>query len=133
MEPQNVAGEETPTRWQIFRSLLVFQYKLLIDATKDFLLSPLALAAALVDIVRPTPSSRMLFPALMRLGRKAERAINLFGRGANEGEWTVDRLVDTVETSIRQHYQPGDQSPTGGQSPTADHSPKKELKGEKEG
>jgi hypothetical protein len=133
MEPQNVAAEETPTRWQIFRSLLVFQYKLLIDATKDFLLSPLALAAALVDIVRPAPSSRMLFPALMRLGRKAERAINLFGRGTNEGGWTVDRLVDSVETSIRQHYQPGDQSPTGGESPTADHSPKKELKGEKEG
>jgi hypothetical protein len=127
MEPQNVAGEETPTRWQIFRSLIVFQYKLLIDATKDFLLSPLALAAALVDLVRPAPSSRMLFPALMRLGRKAERAINLFGRGENEGEWTVDRLVDTVETSIRQHYQPGDQSQSG------DDSPNKELKGEKEG
>jgi hypothetical protein len=127
MASQNVAGEESPTRWQIFRSLLVFQYKLLIDATKDFLLSPLALAAALVDIIRPRPSSRMLFPALMRLGRKAERAINLFGRGADEGEWTVDRLVDTMETSIRRHYQPGDQSQTG------DHPAKKELKGEKEG
>ncbi len=117
MEPQKIAGEVPPTRWQIFRSLLVFQYKLLIDATKDFLLSPLALAAAFVDILRPAPPSRMLFPALMRLGRKAERAINLFGHRTDEGEWTVDRLVDSVETSIRKRYEPGDQSRTGDNSP----------------
>ncbi len=123
MEPQKIAGEEPPTRWQIFRSLLVFQYKLLIDATKDFLLSPLALAAAFVDILRPTPPSRMLFPALMRLGKKAERAINLFGHATEEGEWTVDRVVDSVETSIRKRYQPGDRSRSG------DHSPEKDSKG----
>jgi hypothetical protein len=117
MDREDIAAEEVPTRWQIFRTLLVFQYKLLIDATKDFLLSPLALAAALVDILRPGPPSRMLFPKLMRLGRKAERAINLFGRRPDKGEWTVDRLVDTMENSIRQRYPSADEPRTGQDSP----------------
>jgi len=102
MQPKELAPEAVPSRWQIFRGLLVFQYKLLIDATKDFLLSPLSLGAALVDLFRPGPPSRMLFPALMALGRKAERAINLFGRRPEEGEWTVDRLVDDLEASLQQ-------------------------------
>lgn len=117
MNRKEVVGEKAPTRWQIFRTLLVFQYKLLIDATKDFLLSPLSLAAALIDIIRPAPPSRMLFPELMRLGKKAERAINLFGRRPDEGEWTVDRLVDTMEHSIRQRYPSTDQPRTGRDSP----------------
>jgi hypothetical protein len=104
MKQERVHPEDTPGRWQIFRRLLIFQYKLLIDAAKDFLLSPLALAAALVDMTRLGPRSEMLFPALMRLGRRAERAINLFGRRQEDDEWTVDRLVDGVETSIRRRY-----------------------------
>jgi hypothetical protein len=104
MKHERVHPEDTPGRWQIFRQLLVFQYKLLIDAAKDFLLSPLALAAALVDMTRLGPRSQMLFPALMRLGRRAERAINLFGRRPEDDEWTVDRMVDGVETRIRRRY-----------------------------
>ncbi|MDH3915185.1 MAG: hypothetical protein OES37_03425, partial [Chromatiales bacterium] len=54
--------EPIPTRRQIVRSVFVFQYKLFIDAAKDLLLSPLSLAAGLVDLIRPAPPSRMLFP-----------------------------------------------------------------------
>jgi len=101
---QQIGPEEPYTRWQIFRKLLVFQYKLLIDAAKDFLLSPAALVAALVDMLHPGPPSRMLFPELMKLGRRAEEAINLFGRPVQDEEWTVDRLVDGVESTLRQRY-----------------------------
>ncbi len=104
MTQQQIGSEEPYTRWQIFRKLLVFQYKLLIDAAKDFMLSPLAMVAAFVDILHPGPPSRMLFPGLMKLGRRAEEAINLFGQPVGEEEWTVDRLVDGVESSIRQRY-----------------------------
>ena len=46
----------------------------------------------------------MLFSELMRLGKRAERAINLFGVPPTEDEWTVDRLVDSVESTLRQRY-----------------------------
>lgn len=104
MNHDTVDAGESPGRWHILRKLLIFQYKLLIDATKDILLSPLSLAAAMVDMIRSGPPEQMLFPELMRLGKRAERAINLFGVPPAEDEWTVDRLVDSVETGIRQRY-----------------------------
>ncbi len=104
-----VDDDEKLTRWQIFRQLAVFQYKLLIDAAKDFLLSPLSIVAALIDMGRPRPRSKMLFTRLMRQGRRAERAINLFDKRVRESEWTVDRLVDSLEDTLRDQYlQPGE-------------------------
>lgn len=108
MTERHVLTGERRNRWGIVRSLLVFQYKLLIDAFKDLLLSPLAFAAALVDIIRAEPASRMLFPEVMRLGRRAERAINLFGRSAEDDTWTVDRLVEGLESGLRQRYMTGE-------------------------
>jgi hypothetical protein len=110
---QEIGTEQAVTRWQIFRRLLVFQCKLLIDAAKDLLLSPLALAAALVDILQPSPPSRMLFPALMKLGRRAEEAISLFGRPSTNDAWTVDRIVDGVESGIRRRYGNGGRDSEG--------------------
>lgn len=104
MEQNPIDAADAPGRWQTIRKLLIFQYKLLIDATKDILLSPLALGAALIDIIRPAPPEQMLFPELMKLGKRAERAINLFGVAPEEDEWTVDRLVDSVEETLRQRY-----------------------------
>lgn len=98
------AVDEPPTRWQIFRRLVVFQYKLLIDAAKDFLLSPVSIIAAVIDMVNPRPPSKMMFTRLMRQGRRAERAINLFGKRVKESEWTVDRLVDSLEDTLRDQY-----------------------------
>lgn len=118
-------GQDTPSRWRIFRRLLVFQYKLFIDAAKDFLLSPLAFAAALADIIRPGPPSRMLFPALMRLGCRAEEAINLFDRPAEEGQWTVDRLVDGVESTVLRRGR--QRPPDGGKPPGGSERPPEEM------
>lgn len=98
------AADEPPTRWQIFRRLAVFQYKLLIDAAKDFLLSPVSIIAAVMDMVKPRPPSEMMFTRLMQQGRRAERAINLFGKRVKESEWTVDRLVDSLEDTLRDQY-----------------------------
>jgi hypothetical protein len=119
---QQIGPEDPHTRWQIFRRLLVFQYKLLVDAVKDFLLSPLAMIAAFIDILHPGPSSRMLFPALMKLGHRAEEAINLFGRPVKDEEWTVDRLVDSVESSIRHRYRGAGQDGLGGKETGRDRA-----------
>ena len=111
-------GDETLTRWQIFRQLAVFQYKLLIDAAKDFLLSPLSIIAAFIDMGRPKPRSEMMFTRLMRQGRRAERAINLFDKRVRESEWTVDRLVDSLEDTLRDQYlRPGEARDRGDPKP----------------
>ena len=101
-------SEVIPTRGQIVRTVLVFQYKLRIDAAKDVLLSPLSLAAGVIDLIRPTSRSRMLFPALMRQGQRAERAINLFGREQQTSEWTVDHLMEQMEEHLRTRYLGGE-------------------------
>ena len=105
--------ELIPTRGRILRSMIVFQYKLMIDAAKDLLLSPLSLAAGLVDLIRPAPHSRMLFPALMRQGQRAERAINLFGRKRARSEWTVDQLMEQMEEHLRTRYLGGEDGASG--------------------
>ncbi len=122
MKQERTQPDQPYTRWQIFRKLLVFQYKLLIDAAKDFLLSPLAIIAAAVDLIHPGPSSRMLFPELMRLGRRAEDAINLFGRPVAEMEWTLDRVVDGVESSLRRRHRAKDREAPGNSIAPGDDS-----------
>jgi hypothetical protein len=88
-------------RRRLFKDLLVFQIKLLIDAFKDLLLSPMALVAAVVDLLQPKSRPGMLFYRLLRAGHMAEERIDLFGtrRGqVREPEtWTVDRALDQLE------------------------------------
>ena len=50
----------------------------------------------------------MLFPALMRQGQRAERAINLFGREQQTSEWTVDHLMEQMEEHLRTRYLGGE-------------------------
>lgn len=67
-----------PGRWEFFRDVLVFQLKLLIDGLRDLLLSPVSLAAALVDLLRGTTGRRRSFYYVLREGRRTEDWIDLF-------------------------------------------------------
>lgn len=68
----------TRTRWVILRDLLIFQVKLLLDGAKDILLSPLSLAAAILDILFPGSRPGHRFYAVMRMGEKYDRWLSLF-------------------------------------------------------
>ncbi len=68
----------TRTRWVILRDLLIFQVKLLLDGAKDILLSPLSLAAAILDILFPASRPGHRFYAVMRMGEKYDRWLSLF-------------------------------------------------------
>ena len=50
--PFGDAPTGAPTRWQLIRDLAVFQLKLVIDALRDVVLSPISLVGAVVDLVR---------------------------------------------------------------------------------
>lgn len=113
MTPDEHAGERGPRlrkmrRRRLLRDVVVFQFKLLVDAAKDLLLSPLSLAAALADLLSPGRRERMLFYSVMSAGRDLERRINLFGtRERGPEPWTVDGVVHTVESRIRDGRQRG--------------------------
>ena len=97
---------EALRRRALLRDFFVFQGKLLVDAFKDLLLGPVALGAAILDLITVPGRRRGRFAALMRAGRGFERRLNLFGdprRAGPDGRpWTVDDLVDKFEVSLRE-------------------------------
>ena len=101
--PQS-ARVEKMRRWRLFRDLFRFQVKLLIDALKDLLLSPIAVIAAVMDFVQPQARPNMRFYRVLAFGRRLEARIDLFGvrRGSGQepDEWTVDEVLDQVESRI---------------------------------
>ena len=86
---------------QALRHLLVFQLKLAADALRDFLLSPLSIAAFLLDAFTKPKAKRSLYLRLMKLGRRSDRMINLFDEYQGGGAFTVDNAVDSLEDAVR--------------------------------
>lgn len=84
------------------RHVVVFQLKLAADALRDFLLSPLSIAAFLIDVLRKPKVEDSLYLRLMLLGRRSDRVINLFDDHHDSGEFTIDRAVDELESLLPQ-------------------------------
>jgi hypothetical protein len=94
---------ETASRWALIRDLLTFQLKLAIDAFRDVLLVPVSLAAGLFDLMTGGERPGERFYAVIRLGRRSEHWINLFGavEGPKEDDLpSLDALVDQVERRV---------------------------------
>ncbi|EED32693.1 hypothetical protein NOR53_1819 [gamma proteobacterium NOR5-3] len=118
------------------RHLMVFQLKLAADALRDFLLSPLSVAAFVIDVIRKPKVEKSLYLRLMVLGRRSDHMINLFDDHADSGELTIDRAVDEVEEILKtakgdgspdregaQGQGPRNQQPSGGDSQNAEAPP----------
>ncbi len=81
------------------RRLLILQFKLYIDAFRDICLSVLSLGAFLIDVFQGNEGSDCYFDDVMKLGRRTERAINLFDQvdPATQEEPSVDSLLRKAE------------------------------------
>lgn len=66
-------------RFGVFRDVVVFQVKLVVDGLRDLLLSPLSIGAALIDLLIPGDDGGKRFYSVVRFGRRTEQWINLFG------------------------------------------------------
>ena len=75
----------------VLRDLAIFQFKLMLDGLKDVTLSPVAIAAATADVVFPGERVGHRFYAVMRLGERFDRWLNLFG-AADKADATRDGL-----------------------------------------
>jgi hypothetical protein len=93
--------EPAPTTL-LLRDVLRFQLKLWLEAARDVVLSPITLAAAVLDFLLLKQQPPRYFRALLMLGRKSEDWIDLWGlvdRGA-KGE-NVDAVLARIEQVVR--------------------------------
>lgn len=89
--------------WPQVRRLLVLQLKLYIDAFRDICLSGLSLGAFLIDLIQRNNGPDCYFEQIMKLGRRTERAINLFERYEPDAqdEVGVDSILRKMEDRWR--------------------------------
>ena len=108
---------DKPGRWMLIRDVAVFQVKLLVDGLRDVLLVPISLVAGLVSLVNGGTSAGSDFYDLLRMGRRSERWINLFGAAAHyhgpasdDKKFVVediDKMVSRVEAFVVDEYRKG--------------------------
>lgn len=91
------------------RMMLLFQVKLVADAVRDLFLSPIAIAAMIMDL-GSKPDKADHFERLMKLGRESDRWINLFNQHDEEEDagHNLDQLASDVETRLKRTYKSGE-------------------------
>ncbi len=102
-------------RWTLIRDIVVLQFKLVVDGFRDFLLVPISIVAGLLSLLRGGDRPGVEFYELLRLGRRSERVINLFGAAdrlppaADEdvGVPDIDDMVGKLEGYLVEEYKRG--------------------------
>ncbi|MEO1574159.1 MAG: hypothetical protein AAFU65_04280 [Pseudomonadota bacterium] len=100
-----------PGKTELLRDAVVFQFKLLVDGIRDFVLIPVSLAAAIVSFLKPGAKAGTEFYDVVAFGRTTERKINLFSAADKRAADPVaeelpdlDTLVDEIESFARKEY-----------------------------
>ncbi len=117
IESEEVEKLDGPDRWTLIRDVAVFQIKLLFDGFRDLLLLPISLIAGIVSLVKGGREPSSEFYDLLRIGRRSERWINLFGAASHlhgppsdEDRFPVedvDEMVSRVESYVVDEYRRG--------------------------
>ncbi len=92
-----------------FKRLLIFQFKLFLDALRDLLLSPVSVVATVIDLVEKNNGKQSYFEMLLKIGRESDRRINLFEQHKTiKRAKTVDQVMQQVEEVLIKEYQNGE-------------------------
>jgi hypothetical protein len=98
-------------RITLIRETAVLQLKLIADGFRDAVLIPISLLAALVGLLRGGQDCDREFRRLIKLGRRSERWINLFGHqqplGASHPAGSMDKILNQVESVVLDQYKKG--------------------------
>ncbi len=116
-ETNSNTAEPGPDRWTLIRDILVLQVKLVVDGLRDLILVPISLLAGIISLLKSEQLPDNAFYELLRVGRRSERWINLFGaaervygpavaedRFAAE---SMDEMVSRVESFVIDEYRQG--------------------------
>lgn len=106
------ASESSPNyRNQLLRDAVVLQLKLVVDSLRDAVLIPVSLVAAILGLVRGGEDADQEFRRVIKMGRRSERWINLFGHEAPLGRSgpgsSLDLLLQRVEDAVMDQYTKG--------------------------
>ncbi|MGI9262532.1 MAG: hypothetical protein ACR2QR_10880 [Woeseiaceae bacterium] len=104
-------------RWTLSRDIAVLQVKLIVDGLRDFILVPISIVVGLYSLTQTGKPGDNEFYNLLRVGRKSERWINLFGAAdrarepdierVNFPDDDIDSLVSKFEDFVVDEYKSG--------------------------
>jgi len=102
-------------RTELLREAVVLQIKLLVDGMRDAILIPLSIVAALIGLLRGGPDCNREFRRVIKLGRRSERWINLFGQQRplrdDQATGSMDSILSQVEDAVVEKYRHGRKPP----------------------
>ena len=89
--------------WHLVKSVGILLFKLFLDALRDLVLIPVALAAAAIDLVLIKAQEPQYFRAVLRIGEASDRWIDAWSGGDEEAQprENVDALLARVEEVVR--------------------------------
>jgi hypothetical protein len=106
-----VKEKSSNPRINLIRDAAVLQLKLLADGLRDAALIPLSFFAALIGVLRGGDEADREFRRVIKLGRRSERWINLFGHqqplGRSKLTGSMDQLLNHVEEVVIDQYKKG--------------------------
>ena len=100
--------ETRSPRANLIREAAVLQVKLLVDGFRDAILIPVSLFAALIGLLRGGEDADREYRRVIKLGRRSERWINLFGHqralGKSSPISSMDSVLGQMESAVMEHY-----------------------------
>lgn len=116
-EPQAEIAGDGQDRWALIRDIAVLQVKLVVDGARDLVLVPISMIAGIISLAKSKHGADNEFYELMRLGKKSERWINLFGAAdqlpvaehdiMEMPDTDIDAMVSRVESFVVDEYRKG--------------------------
>lgn len=117
-QPANEQG--AVDRGVLVRDVALLQFKLIVDGLRDFVLVPVSLLAGMISFLRAGDPAGDEFYRLLRLGRRSERWINLFGAADRVPvrdderdhfpDTDIDTLMGKLENFVVDEYREGGMS-----------------------
>jgi hypothetical protein len=93
-------------RWLLIRDLAGFCIKLTLEALRDIVLIPLAVAAGALGILLGGAEPERFFRGVLEAGRRFDAWLDLFGRRESAGP-SLDAQLQRLEAVLREHAQRG--------------------------
>ena len=119
-------GPHSP-RTRLIRETAILQIKLLADGFRDAILIPVSLIATLIGLLRGGQEPDREYRRVIKLGRRSERWINLFGQqrplGKPHPADSIDNVLGQVESAIVKQYKKGQNTKKDGSPDEWDSEP----------
>lgn len=107
----DTAGTAAPvrdSRGQLLRDAVLFQGKLVVDGLRDLILCPVAILAAIADLIQHDTKQSRHFYEVVHFGRRTEHWIDLFSAAERAPDKprpemdmpTLDEIVERFEARI---------------------------------